>query len=156
MFYLKLCFFSEDLVILIKMSIDEATECGADVKMIVCDQGGPYRSAYAQLGVTAENPFFYYKEKKVLAIHDFCHAFKNLISAWQRYKVLIINGENVPFSDVIATWKADRANNLSITLGHLTADHMKPNNFQRQEIQFTLNSIRLVVNKFKQPHNFLC
>ena len=66
------------------MSIDEATECGADVKMIVCDQGGPNRSVYAQLGVTAENLFFYYKEKKVFAIHDFCHAFNNLISA--RYK----------------------------------------------------------------------
>ena len=133
--------FSEDLVILIKMSIDEATECGADVKMIVCDQGGPNRSAYAQLGVTAENPFFYYKEKKVLAIHDFCHAVKNLISAWQRYKVLIINGKNVPFNDVIATWKADRANKLSNTLGHLTADHMKPNNFQRQNVRMAFQLV---------------
>ena len=67
-----------------------------------------------------------------------------LMRSWeslQRYKVLIINGKNVTFSDVIATWKADRANDLSNTLGHLTADQMKPNNFQRQNVRMAFQLV---------------
>ncbi|XP_033221236.1 uncharacterized protein LOC117175638 [Belonocnema kinseyi] len=57
---------AKHLVTLIRMCMDEATECGADVQMIVCDQEGSNRSAYTQLCVTTENPLFYHKNP--------CHA----------------------------------------------------------------------------------
>ena len=123
---------AENIDTLMRQTCDKAEDCGADVKLFVCDQGSPNRSAYNKLGITEANPFFQLGEKMLFAIHDFCHIIKNLVSAWQRYGSLIIEDEDVAFQDVITTWNADQANNqLSNTLGHISREHLYPNNFQR-------------------------
>ncbi|XP_033221164.1 uncharacterized protein LOC117175566 [Belonocnema kinseyi] len=113
---------SENLGALIKQSIDEAEECGADVQMFVCDRGGPNIGAYKKLGVKEEN------------------------AAWQRYGILIVDGKEVAFKDVITTCNADQNNKLSNTLGRIRLEHLAPHNFQRQNARL---AFQLVSHKMK-------
>ena len=141
---------SEDMVTLMRESLDKAEECGAEIKLFVCDQGEPNRVAYAQLGVTEEQPFFEHHGKAIFAIHDFCNVVKNIVDAWKEHVILIVEGEEVSFEDVITTWEADRNNKLSNTLGYIPADYFSPNNFERQSVRLAFQMMsRKLTNAMK-------
>lgn len=55
---------AEEMILLLKECLDRLNETGADVQLLTCDQGPNNRSAYTQLGIDAENPFFIYNGKK--------------------------------------------------------------------------------------------
>jgi len=70
------CMKAEEIIILLKECLDRLSETGADVQLVcdlICDQGTCNQSAYAQLGIDAENPFFIYNGKKYNASFDFPH-----------------------------------------------------------------------------------
>lgn len=71
---------------------------GADVRLVTCDQGTSNQSAYAQLGVHSDEPFFI-NERKYYASFDFPHLVKRLASLLRRYKNLYCDGK------IIIIWR---------------------------------------------------
>ena len=138
--------YSENIATLMRQMGDKAAECGADLKLFVCDQGSPNRAAYNLLDITEKNPFFEHAEKNIFAFHDFPYIVKNIVRGWQRNTILILLGEEIPFQGVISTWNADRDNKLSNTLGHISLDQMFLNNFERQNVR---RAFQLVSEKLR-------
>lgn len=54
-------------------------KCGFIVKALVCDQGASNVAAYKDLKISKDEPYFLVEGKKVFAIFDVSHLFKNLI-----------------------------------------------------------------------------
>lgn len=61
---------AEEIVILVKECLDKLSKTGADMRLVTCDQGTCNQSAYSQLGVDSDMPFFVYNEKKYYASYD--------------------------------------------------------------------------------------
>jgi len=113
------------------------SKTGADVQLITCDQGTCNQSAYNQLGINPENPFFIYNGKKYNASFDFPHLIKRLASFLRTHKNIYCDGKVIAsYSDFEMTWVID--NNTkggSNLLSHITEAHIRPNTFEAMNVK---------------------
>lgn len=64
---------AKEIVILVKECIDKLSKTGVDVRLVTCDQGTCNQSAYSQLGVDSDKPFFVHNGKKNITHHMIFH-----------------------------------------------------------------------------------
>lgn len=62
------CLKAEEIVILLKDCLDRLRERGVDVRLVTCDQGTSNQSAYAQLGVNPDRPYFIHNGKQLCIV----------------------------------------------------------------------------------------
>jgi len=87
------CMKAEEIIILLKECLDRLNETGADVQLVTCDQGTCNQSAYAQLGINPENPYFIHNGKKYYASFDFPHLVKRLASFLRTHENIYCDGK---------------------------------------------------------------
>lgn len=116
------CMKAEEIIILLKECLDRLSETGADVQLVTCDQGTCNQSAYTQLGISPENPFFIYNGKKYNASFDFPHLIKRLASFLRTHGNIYCDGKVIAsYSDFEMTWSIDNATKGgSNLLSHIT------------------------------------
>lgn len=141
------CMKAEEIIQLLEECLDRLSKTGADVRIVTCDQGTSNQSAYNQLGVHADKPYFIYKGKKYYASFDFPHLVKRLTSLLRRYKYLYCDGKVIAsYADFEMTWSIDNAaaggSNL---LSHITEAHIHPNAFEAMNVK---RAFQLFSNKF--------
>lgn len=93
------CMKAKNIIILIKECLDKLIETGADVRLVTCDQGTCNQSAYVQLGVHPDKPFFIHNGKKYYASFDFPHLVKRLASLFRKHKYLYQDGKIIASFD---------------------------------------------------------
>jgi len=122
-------------IILLKECLDKLNATGVDVQLLTCDQGTCNQSAYAQLGINPENPFFVYNGKKYNA--SFPHLVKRLLSFFRTHENLYCDGKIIAsYSDFETTWSVDSATKGgSNLLSHITEAHIHPNNFESMNVK---------------------
>lgn len=124
----------KDIVSFLRILIEKGEKAGADIRMTVCDQGSPNLKAYRLLNVTPQKPSFLFRDKKIIAIHDFPHEIKNFVTALRKHGIVYMNGKKLCFSDMKSVWEADRKCPLSCNLAHIKEVHMFPNSFQKMSV----------------------
>lgn len=121
---------------LIMATLDEIQKIGFIPKVIVCDQGSNNRSAYRDLGVSLDRPYFYSGAKKIFAIYDVPHLFKSL-----RNNMLngdyILDGGKICFSDIKRAYEIDRPA-AARSLIKITEAHIHPNAFQKMSVKLAV------------------
>lgn len=103
--------------------------CGFIVKALVCDQGANNVAAYKDLKITKDEPYFLVDDRKVLAMFDVPHLFKNLRNNLIK-KNFIFEGREVSFKDIKCTYECDKNSSTSRALLHITDAHISPGPFQ--------------------------
>jgi len=87
---------SERMQSLIFEALDKLKNIGLKVLVISSDQGSNFTSTINQLGVSKEQPFFWFQGEKVFAIADMPHVLKNIRNC------LLCN--NIKSSKELASW----------------------------------------------------
>lgn len=103
--------------------------CGFIVKALVCDQGANNVAAYKDLKITKDEPYFLVGDRKVLAMFDVPHLFKNLRNNLIK-KNFLFEGKEVSFKDIKTTYEYDKNSSTSRALLHITDAHINPGPFQ--------------------------
>jgi len=102
---------------------------GFVVKALVCDQGASNVAAYRDLKITKEEPYFLVENRKVFAVFDVPHLFKNLRNHLIK-KYFIFEDKQVSFKDIKKTYELDKNSSTSRALLHITDAHISPGPFQ--------------------------
>jgi len=133
------CMKAEEIVTLVKECLDRLKETGADVQLLTCDQGTSNQSAYAQLGINAEKPYFTHNGKEYNASFDFPHLIKRLASFLRTHTNIYCDGKIIAsYSDFEMTWSIDNVTKGgSNLLSHITEAHIYPNNFEAMNVKRT-------------------
>jgi len=141
------CMKAEEIIILLKECLNRLSKAGADVRIVTCDQGTCNQSAYNQLGVDSDRPYFIYNEKKYYASFDFPHLVKRLASLLRRQKNLFCDGKVIAsYVDFEITWSIENAaKGGSNLLSHITEAHIHPNTFEAMNVK---RVFQLFSNKF--------
>jgi len=128
---------AEEIIILLKQCSNRFSKTGADVRIVTCDQGTCNQSAYNQLGVDSDRPYFIYNEKKYYASFDFPHLVKRLASLLKRQKSLFCDGKVIAsYVDFESTWSIhNAAKGGSNLLSHITEAHIHPNTFEAMNVK---------------------
>ena len=131
------CVKAQEIIILLKECLDRLSEAGANVQFVTCDQGTSNQSAYTQLGVDSENPFFIYNGKKYNALFYFPHLIKRLASFLRTHRNLYCDGKVIAsYLDFEMTLSIDNATTEgSNLLSHITKAHIRPNNFESMNVK---------------------
>lgn len=107
------------------------------MQLVTCDQGTCNQSAYVQLGINSEKPFFIYKEKIYYASFDFPHLIKRLASTLRTHRNIYCDGKIIAsYSDFEMTWSIDNSTKGgSNLLSHITQAHIRPNSFEAMNVK---------------------
>lgn len=127
----------EDLLPLLFQNIDNATDVGALVRVIICDQGSGNCKAFSELGIAVTKPFFMYGDRKIYAMYDTPHLFKSIRNA------LINNNFICP--EGIVSWDVirdlsdmDRKSSATRACLKLTDKHINPGHFDKMKVRYAV------------------
>lgn len=110
-------------------AVTQLFKCGLIVNILVCDQGASNVAAYKDLKITKDEPYFLVEGRKVFALFDVPHLFKNLRNHFIK-RNLIFEGKEVSFEDIKKTYEFDKNSSTSRSLLHITDAHISPGPFQ--------------------------
>lgn len=103
-------------------------KCEFIVKALICDQGANNVAAYKDLKIIKEEPYFLVENRKVFALFDVPHLFKNLRNHLFK-KDFIFEGKQVSFKDIKKTYELDKNSSTSRALLHITDAYINPGPF---------------------------
>lgn len=140
----------DDLVKIIKDSVEKMLHVGLLPSCIVCDQGTQNRRMFSLLGATEDNPSTTICETRLFLIYDMPHLMKSI-----RNNLLTgdfkIDDNIVSMKDIRKTYEID-TNNNTITaraMPKITPTHLNPNPFQKMScklaIQLLSNSVSAAI-----------
>ena len=114
------------------------SEVGLKVGAIVCDQSTTNASLYKLLGTGKEQPFFFYDNKKIFALFDVPHIFKNIRTNLMKYQISLPNHEgNANWTIIEELYKLDSSSKTRVC-PRLTHEHLSPNKFQKINVRLAL------------------
>ena len=136
---------ASDLFDILKETLTALFKIGADVRMIVCDQGSNNQSLFNTfLNVTIDKPFFFHEEKKIFALYDWPHLIKRLLAQLRSHKcIYVYDGEKgdvkiIDFKDLIQTWQIDSEIGTSNILAFLSEKNFNPSNFDVMNVALAM------------------
>lgn len=97
-------------VILSELLVEAVTRLfnsGFIVKALVCDQGANNVAAYKDLKITKDEPYFMIDNRKVFAVFDVPHLFKNLRNHFIK-KNFLFKDKEVSFKDIKETYEYEK------------------------------------------------
>jgi hypothetical protein len=119
---------------LIKDSVEKLQEIGLCVKAVVCDQNSTNRSAFSQLGVSQNRPYFLdSKEQKIHALFDVPHLLKSIRNNLLTHNFSFEN-KTISFNDVKKLFELDSNSTTTRAVPKLSPAHIKPSNFQKMNV----------------------
>jgi len=118
-------------------AITQLFKCGFIVKALICDQGVSNVAAFKDLKITKEEPYFFVESRKVFALFDVPHIFKNLRNHLIK-KDFIFEDKQVSFKDIKKTYELDKNSSTSRALLHITDAHISPGPFQLMSCKLAL------------------
>ena len=121
---------SDVLVDLVKQCLSKLADCGADVRLVTCDQAASNQTCiWTIFGATKEIPYFEFESRKYFCMFDFPHLIKRLLGQLRKHQYLYDEGGNIidNYKDYERAWLYDKQSSSNL-LGHITDVHMAPNN----------------------------
>lgn len=137
-----------DLVKIVKESVEKMLDVGFFPSCIVCDQGTQNRRMFSLFGATEDNPFTVISGAKLFLIYDMPHLIKSL-----RNNLLTgdfkINNKIVSMKDIQKTYEIDTNNTTARAMPKITPAHLNPNPFKKMTcklaIQLLSNSVSAAI-----------
>ncbi|XP_028897912.2 uncharacterized protein LOC105214929 [Zeugodacus cucurbitae] len=133
---------------LLKNNIDACENIGLNIKSVVCDQGGQNMKLKGLLGATSDQPYFFYKEKKIYFMFDYCHLIKCIRNMFLKYDLETSDG--IATSAVVKQiYAIDQANVNFKMCPKLTYSHVYPGCFEKMSVsratQLLSNSVAAAI-----------
>lgn len=138
----------DDLVKIIKDSVEKMLNVGLLPSAIVCDQGTQNRRMFSLLGATEDNPSTIICSTNLFLIYDMPHLMKSI-----RNNLLTgdfkIDNNIVSMKDIHKTYEIDTNNTTARAMTKITPTHLNPNPFQKMScklaIQLLSNSVSAAI-----------
>ena len=112
---------AEELFEIVPEIVTELRKVGADIRVIVCDQGSNNQKLFKLLKVCPKNPYFILDSEKIFATFDWPHLIKRLIAQPRAHDCIYVDNEEIiSFKDLKQTF--------------LSENHIYPNSFDAMKV----------------------
>lgn len=127
----------DEIASLVKSCLEKLSKCGADVRILTCDQAGPNQKCmWTAFGTSKDQPYFRYKGRRYYCCFDFPHLIKRLVGQLRTHRYLYDKEGNIiaNIADFVKAWQYDKQSSSQL-LSHITDIHMAPNNWEVMNVQ---------------------
>lgn len=123
------------LALLIDLCLEKLFKMGFSIRVMVSDQGSTNSAAIKLLGISKDNPYYFFGEHKIHFLFDVPHLFKSIRNNFINHEI-IVNGNVVSWEDIRSFYNVDKkSENGCRAAPKLSERHINPQSFQKMSVK---------------------